>query len=1575
MPDTAYIDRLQKRIALRLKGAELPLVQSFAAVFWQRNPEEDLASRDLDDDAGATIEALRRLRDRAADEVTIAVMNPQSSRDGWGCAHTVAIVAAPNMPFMVDSLLMALSHDGSVTHHLNNVVLQVDRDDGGAVTALSENQQGNNRELLAYAEIDRLEDDELEALQSKLADIVVDLQAAVEDFRLMKAQVQAIIEDLEAHPPPLESAEVKEGIAFLQWLLADHFTFLGYREFSYADNQIQQTGTALGLQRIRRAASSRSLAEQPERTRSFLLEPRLLSFSKSGTRSRVHRPAYPDYVGIRRFDAEGNVTGELGLLGLYTSGVYWEFPERIPVLRRKVASVLTRSGLDPTGFDGKVFAQVVRTYPRDELFQIDEDALLETALAITDIHERRQVRVFTRFDSYGLFATTLVYMPRDLFSTAVRVRLHDLLVEVFDAEDADHDILLSESILVRVQFNLRIRPGSRPGVERKALEARISQLIRDWHSELSSALTQHFGESQGRRLHLKYADAFTAGYAERYDARAAADDIADLESLGDVTPLATRLYRLPEDPADTVRLKLFHRGPPLPLSDVVPTLENLGLRVLNEFPYPVTAQGAPAASIHAYRLDTNVPLDVSAVAADFNDAFVRIWQRQVEDDGFNRLILNAGLSWRQANVLRAYAQYIKQIRFGFSQQFISDTLYKHTDIAVHLVTFFEQRFEPAADADEAVNVALHEAIVNSLEEVELLNEDRILRRILEVMEATQRTNYFVGSAAEPRPVLSLKLIPASISDIPRPVPAYEIFVSAPHVEGVHLRGGSIARGGLRWSDRLEDYRTEVLGLVKAQVVKNAVIVPTGAKGGFVTKTNRNGADCYRDFIRGLLDVTDNLVDGAVVPPEDVKVLDAPDPYLVVAADKGTATFSDYANEIAEDYGFWLHDAFASGGSNGYDHKKMGITARGAWVSVQRHFAEQDINVQQDSITVLGIGDMSGDVFGNGMLCSEAIKLVAAFNHQHIFVDPTPDPAASFAERRRLFELPRSSWTDYDAGLISAGGGVFSRTAKSIAISPEMQRAFGIEATTLAPDQFIHELLQSPVQLIWMGGIGTYVKASGESHDDVGDRGNDHLRIDANQLRCTAVGEGGNLGLTQRARIEFALNGGAVNTDFIDNAGGVDCSDHEVNIKIALNALVASEDLTRKQRNRLLEDMTDAVADLVLANNYSQTRSLSVAVRHAASRTGEYQRLIHFLEVNAGLDRALEYVPTEDELSDRAVAGLGLTRPEFAVLMAYSKIHVKRALIESNVHEDATVRALALKPFPNQLLEAHADSLDTHRLVREIIATQLANEMIDRLGVSFVSHTLSFVGGDVADIARAYVVMSACFEFDAWFGDLRDCRELPAQTQFDVLLDIMRLGRRCVRWMTRHCDFSQPLVQHVEAFKPSIERLVAARDGAVGEQGSQWLARRDALISAGMPDALAQKSAGAAELATLLPMIDMARQRACDETRLAQATIEIGASLQLDWLNNRLMSITSASHWQAMERDTLLDDLFMRQNLLGALVLEQADGDPERWLSEHPSFHNAWLHTVEEAQHATGQEFSMYAILLRRLSDLCARQGC
>ena len=1570
----SYVTRLLDHIRNRLPDREFESAEQFARQFWSRTPEEDLAGRGVDDDAGATIEFWRSFQDRDPAEIQILVMNPERERNGWESRHTVVQIMAPDMPFMVDSVLIALSHDGLITHHLNNVVFAVDRDTQGRVTRTTLERDHASRELFIYAEIDRVDEEEVCTLKERLEHTVVELKAIVSDFLPMKEQLTAHVRELRKATLPVPDEEVDEAITFLEWLAADNFTFLGYREFAYADDMIRQTGESLGALRVRSRASERRLSDQPKNTQTFLLSPSLLSFSKSGTKSNVHRHAYPDYIGIKRFDANGRVVGECGFLGLYASRVYMEHPNNIPVVRQKVANVIGRSDLDPNGFDGKVLAQVLAIYPRDELFQIDEDELLENALAITYIHERRRTRLFTRFDDYGLFVNCLVYMPRNLFTTQSRIRVQNLLMETFDADDVEFDPHFRESILVRLQFILRIRPGSHPEVDTRALERKIVELTGDWVSDFHASAVQHFGETHSRQYLREYSLAFPAGYREHTSSSDAVEDVTSIEQLSAERNLLTRFYRHAQDPEEMLHLKVFHLGEPLPLSDIIPQLENMGLRVNGEQPYRITRASGPLVSILDFHLTYNEKINFANVSERFEEAFVHTWNGRTEDDGYNRLILGAGLDWRQVDVLRTYAKYMKQIRFGFSQDFISDTLDAHRTIAADLAHFFEQRFDPQSDGDQDV---LSERIVAALEEVELLNEDRILRKFLELMMATQRTNYFMREFdGAVKPYLSMKLAPPQISDMPLPRPMVEIFVCAPYFEGVHLRGGAIARGGLRWSDRLEDYRTEVLGLMKAQVVKNAVIVPTGAKGGFVLKASLGEVkldvvNCYRDFIRGLLDITDNIVQGQVVTPDNVRRYDGDDPYLVVAADKGTATFSDEANSIAEQYGFWLGDAFASGGSNGYDHKKMGITAKGAWVSVKQHFAEREIDVQRDPISVIGIGDMGGDVFGNGMLQSRSIRLVAAFNHLHIFVDPDPEPKAGYAERERLFGLPRSSWADYDVSLISAGGGIFSRRTKSVKITPEMAAVFRIDAKRLSPDELIHALLKAPVQLIWNGGIGTYVKAQSEDHADVGDRANDHLRVNAEELNCQVFGEGGNLGMTQKARISFDQLGGSVNTDFIDNSGGVDCSDHEVNIKIALNEIVAREEITIEQRNTLLTIMTDEVSDLVLANNRRQVQTLSLAQRHSQSRQGEYRRFLHRMETDHNLDRALEHLPADDELAERFGQGGGFARPELAVLLAYAKTHIKLQLLSSSIHEDPEIAREVLSAFPPTLVAEHAKALLNHRLRKEIVATQLANDIVDHMGVTFVVHLMGFVGGNVDEIVRAYYVAAEIFGVREKYRSIEQLDNVAADVKLGMQLELIRLGRRTTRWIFRHRLSATNVVELVNEFQTKIQALDEYRGQLMGRvRADRWEERVQHLIEARVPEPLARNAANAVDMAIALPVIDAADRTSTEPVAVAQAYATLGRELGLDWLTEHLGNLPSSSQWQAMERDSLLDDVTTHQGVLAARSIYAEGSDVSIWLSEHERFARSWRSVIEDAQHATVQDFSMFSIACRKLNDLC-----
>jgi len=1561
-----HADRVAQGITERLANDERRLASAFAQLFWSKSPDEDLVGRSISDDVGVTIENWRLFAQRPTEATRVLVNNSSHARDGWDSTHTTLRVISTDMPFVVDSLLMVLAQCGVTVHYLNNVVFTTTRDLQGDLIALTREPSSEARELFIHAEIDRLPDSEVLGLTELIEHSLRDVRACVTDFPAMRKRLSEWINHLQSLPATPQQIE---AIDFLNWLGDNHFTFLGYREFRYLDDTIVQVPeSTLGVLRLRGPASERRLSQQPAQTQAFLLEPDLLAFSKSGTLSRVHRPAYPDYVGLRLMDETGRVTGEWGFLGHYTSRVYLEHPNCIPTVRSKLNQIVTRSALDPNGFDGKVLAQVLATYPRDELLQISEDELFQQALAITHIHERRHTRVFTRTDRYGLFVTCLVFLPRDLYNTSLRERVQNLLVTEFGATHAEFQPYFSESILVRLHFTLRVQPGTQRHVESREIEQQIIAMTHDWVAELTSQAEIAFGESQGRLLVRKYAAGFAAGYRETYSARSAVDDIVRLEQVSESTPLVSHLYRRPEEKSSAFHIKLYHAHSALPLSDVIPALENMGLRVETETSQIVNQTGSRPIHLQDFLVHYSAPVDLAVSSERFAQAMTRIWFRDAENDRFNQLMLAANLSVDWIAVLRAYARYNKQLRFGFSQDFTADTLGKHPHAANLLCQIFSARFDPDYDSDPVEQ--LEADFVRYADSVVVLNEDRALRRLLELMLATDRTNFYQAG----RMVIALKLAPSRIAQVPSPVPAHEIFISATHVEGLHLRGGPIARGGLRWSDRNEDYRTEVLGLVKAQTVKNAVIVPTGAKGGFVVRNQSpldrlsEGKRCYADFVGGLLDVTDNIVNGAIQHPARTRCHDGEDPYLVVAADKGTATFSDLANSISMARGFWLGDAFASGGSNGYDHKQMGITARGGWISVRRHFAELGIDVQSEQTTVLGIGDMAGDVFGNGMLLSNAIALVAAFNHQHIFIDPNPDTRVAHQERSRLFSLDRSTWADYNEALISAGGGVFRRDVKRIAITPEMRTRFALEADALSPDELIHELLKAPVDLLWNGGIGTYIKAAHETHEQVGDRANDGVRVDATELRCRAIGEGGNLGLTQAARVAFGEMGGRLNTDFIDNSAGVDCSDHEVNIKILLNELVAAGELTLKHRNRILLDMTGEVADLVLANNDQQTLTISLAEQHSLGRQDEYRRFIIALERDMGLNRTLEGLPGDAELQERARSGRVLTRPELAVLVAYAKMHIKKELVTGNFASDPAAHALLHSAFPASMVNQFERELQRHRLRTQIIGTQAANVIVHHLGITSLMHLREMVGGTVDEVARAFFAAYRCLDLQThWLAIER--ASTTAQVKSAMRLELLEVARHATRWLLRNRRAAGSIDSLAAEFAPALTDIHDRRLTLLGpSRAAQARSRIEAWQAAGVSRELATRTAEASAWVTAFAIGDAAATGHVDIAIVAEHHTTLGGALALDSLAEKLLAIEPATHWQAMERDILVEDVTAAQSRLAAS--SAASGlSADDWLQDHDSQRLNWQAIVRDLTQSQSGEFAMLTMTCRKLNDL------
>jgi glutamate dehydrogenase len=1436
---------------------------------------------------------------------------------------------------------------------------------GGDTTA-----DGSRFESYIHVEVDRFSEPErIQALADGLQRVLGDVRAAVEDWRAMQAAAHTAIEALAQRAAqkgvtPHERAEIDEAQAFLDWMLARHFTFLGYRDYELVERDGEHylqgvAGTGLGvLREARRDASTPDATRLSPGAIGIIQESAPIFLTKANSRASVHRPGYLDYVGVKRFDAQGRVCGERRFLGLYTSTVYMVPADEIPLVRRKVAEVIGRTGFLPNGHLAKTLATILEQYPRDELFQINVDQLADIALGILRLQERQRTRLFVRRDRFDRFVSCLVFVPREKFNTDLRVRVQNLLQAAYHGTGVEFTPQLSESMLARIHITVRTEPGHVPDVDVNELEARIVETTRRWQDDLSDALREQLGEERGTRALRRYMQAFPAGYREDYAARVAVRDVELIEPLlnaapvahasaasaasaAGATPLAMQLYRPLEAPSGTLRFKIYQAGEPIALSRSLPMLEHLGVRVNDERPYRIEPADTGVVWMHDFGMTSldGADVDLEHARARFEDAFARIWAGDVENDDLNRLVLQAGLTWREVRILRAYAKYIRQVGSTFSNAYIESALTGNPSIAGMLVRLFLARFDPALSEQARASQAerLRAQIHAALEDVPNLDEDRILRQFLGVLEATLRTNYFQTGkdGVTQKAYLSFKFDPSKVPGLPDPKPMFEIWVYSPRVEGVHLRGGRVARGGLRWSDRREDFRTEVLGLVKAQMVKNTVIVPVGSKGGFVVKQPPSPGDrdaylaegvaCYQTFLRGLLDLTDNYVDGQLVPPPQTVRIDGDDPYLVVAADKGTATFSDYANAISAEYGFWLGDAFASGGSVGYDHKKMAITARGAWESVKRHFSEMGVDTQTQDFTVIGIGDMSGDVFGNGMLLSKHIRLVAAFDHRHIFLDPAPDAATSFAERERMFQLPRSSWADYDTRLISEGGGVFPRTAKAIALSPQVRELIGTDATEMAPTDLLRALLKAPVDLLYNGGIGTYVKASTETHAQVGDRANDGLRVNGAELRCKVVAEGGNLGLTQLGRIEYAQHGGRINTDAIDNSAGVDCSDHEVNIKILLGLVVTDGEMTLKQRNTLLAEMTEEVGRLVLSDNYLQTQALSLGRLRAAAALDGDARFMRYLERAQRLVRAIEFLPDDEALDARRAAGAGLTSPERAVLMAYSKMWLYDVLLESDLPDADFVAQDLPSYFPTPLASRCGAAMLRHPLKREILATMHANALVNRAGVTFVHRLSEETGAEPADVVRASLAARGAYDLDALWRevDALDAR-VSHETQASLFAAIAQWHEQATLWFLRRRLTDVP--QTVERLRGVLDPILPTLDTLVsGDAADDARIKAQAMIDAGVPSSLAQTAAGIGARVALLDIAEVASTSGREPALAAQVYFALDAPLGYGWLQTGVLGLPMQTHWQRLARATLLEELSVLRRRLTASVLEGGDG--------------------------------------------------
>lgn len=1529
--------------------------------------------------------------------------------------HTTVLIVNDDMPFLVDSVTAELERMEMAPHLLIYPHLSVRRDKQGKLTSLLDQQGGKTPaestvESLMHIEVsDITEDGFAERLVDNLTSILNDVHVAVRDWQVMRRSSAHIAADFDGPSPGVSADQAEEVADFLTWLHDDHFTFLGYRRFSFSKKGKAQTlhidhKKGLGVLTKARLTVFDGVADNapiPPQFSAFLDSSNILLIVKANQRATVHRRVHYDAVAIKIFDEKGRPNGMHLFVGLFTADVYTNSPSFVPVLRRKIDRIRDSVGYRKHSHDGKALQNIMENLPRDELFESSDEYLLETAVGILHLQQRVRPAVFMRLDQFERFASILVFVPRDQYDTALRVAIADILVKALDGRLSRYFTQVTDSPLARVHYIVATRPGHVPDIDKEDIEARVVRAAQSWTDDLHTALVEAHGESRGERIADTYAHAFPISYREHYEPQTAVDDIARIDACLQNNNVGIHVYQPPGATAGTVHFKIYNPGGPIPLSDAIPVLEHMGFRVIGEDPFQIRPMGSTGGRgpvmLHDFEMAiaTAHVVDISQVCAGIEEAFLRVWSGGVESDGFNKLVALGGLGWREVVILRAYAKYLRQAAFRFSQPYIEDALAAHPQIAALLTKLFLTTLDPALHTpakrkkSEAAITKIRKEINRSLEQVSSADEDRILRRYLNLIDCTLRTNFFQsGEDGAPKSYLSFKLNSRGIDELPLPRPMVEVFVYSPRVEAIHLRGGKVARGGLRWSDRREDFRSEILGLVKAQMVKNAVIVPTGSKGGFVVKQppstggreamQQEGIECYKTLQRGLLDITDNVVKDKIVHPKNVVRRDEDDPYLVVAADKGTATFSDIANGVSEDYGFWLGDAYASGGSVGYDHKAMGITARGAWESVKRHFREMGIDTQSEDFTCIGVGDMSGDVFGNGMLLSKHIKLVAAFNHLHIFIDPDPNAAKSYIERERLFKLPRSSWADYNTKLISKGGGIFDRSAKSLKLTPQIKALLDLNKSDITPTELITAILKSRTDLLFFGGIGTYIKGSGESHADASDRANDSLRIDGEDLRVKVVGEGANLGLTQRGRIEAAAAGVRLNTDAIDNSAGVDCSDHEVNIKILLNDEMNSGKLTLKARNKTLVEMTNEVAQLVLRDNYQQTQTISQLQKRGSAALEDQQRTMKFWEREGLLNREIEYLPSDEEIQERIAAGQGLSRPELSVFLPYGKMWLYEKIVASDLPDDPLVEEDLINYFPTKLRKVSLGAIKKHKLRREIIATVITNSFVNRVGPSFLTNVMDRTGLGPVDIARAYTVTRAAYGLrDLWNAIESLDNKVPADTQMDMLLEITRMIERSVLWMLRHAPTPMNMGATIKKLKPGVDELRKTLSVVCSDEVASYVkSQADSYISKGVPKNTAQSVATFYRLSSANEISTAAEATKQTQANVAKLYFLVGQRFGLDSLLERAESFSSGSHWDKLAVSAAIEELYGHQATITRTIIggakkktQSIDKVLEAWVSKNAASIDRYDQVLTEVKNAESLSLSMLTVAIRQLNAM------
>jgi glutamate dehydrogenase len=1530
----------------RLRQPDDPLLADYLPLYYAELPEGDVDDRKLDDIYAVAVAHLAAGRRRAPGETIVRLISPDRDRDGWHSPHSVLLVVTDDMPFLVDTTRMVLERHGLGVHLLVHPMLAVERRADDTLVGVA--AEGNRIEAWTQIELDRIDDAVARAVEADVVRAIEDVRRVVEDFPAMRSRMD----------------ELSAIDAILPWLADGQFVFLGAADYDRASDGTLTLHEGTGLGQLREYEGIDPPPVPGDRP---------VVIARSDARATVFRDERQTVVIVRPDDVT-----ERRFVGLLATNAYRVSVLDIPRVGAEARQVLDLTETRIHAHAGRATRTVLENLPRDLVLELEPPRLRQLVTDIVGLQERQLVRVFEVPDPVGPWATVLVYLPRNRFTAELPERVADAVASAYDAEQRTFETMVGASSLARIAVSVR-RPATAGGVDLAGLERTIDELSTSWPERLRATLVGALGEEAGNDLFDRVGRHAPAAYRAAVVPERALGDIRRIASLLDgADELTTSLGRDVDAPPGERRFRVYRQGASAALSELLPLLDHLGLEALDEQPYMFRAGGQ---KVFLYDIGVRVPLAVELDEhrrADLQAAFCALEAGEVESDDFNRLVLGAGLTAREVTIVRTYAKYLRQIGFGFSQQYVEDTLNAHPRLVADLVALFHARLDPAVTDRQSECGELSARCASALDAIPSLDDDRICRAFKTLIEATVRTNYY-----RDRQAVAVKLDPSRIPELPLPRPRHEVWVCGPRVEGVHLRGGPIARGGLRWSDRREDFRTEILGLMKAQMVKNAVIVPTGAKGGFVVKRpppdpeamRDEVVDCYRVFIRSLLDLTDNLVSGpngtTVVHPPDTVIHDEDDPYLVVAADKGTATFSDIADEISLDYGYWLGDAFASGGSTGYDHKAMGITARGAWESVRRHASVLGKNADTDPLTVVGIGDMSGDVFGNGMLRSRALRLVAAFDHRHVFIDPDPDPELAFAERRRLFELPRSSWADYDPTLISPGGGVYPRTQKSIELSPQARAVLGAPSGPLTPNEVVSAVLQAPVDLLWNGGIGTYVKASTETNADVGDRANDGVRVNGSELRCRMVVEGGNLGLTQLGRIEYALGGGLVHTDAIDNSAGVDCSDHEVNMKILLDSLVDAGELTGRQRNELLGSMTDEVAELVLANNRAQTLALLIARRQALPMVNVHARYIDVLESEGWLDRSLEFMPSDKQLAERQAAGAGLQTPEFAVLIAYTKNANVAEMVRSSLPDEPLLDADLLAYFPVELRRRYEDAIKAHPLRREIIATAVGNQMVNLSGISFDNRMTEDTGASVVDVTRAWIVAREVFRFPELWAEIDALTgEVALDTQLELFLDCRRMVERGALWLLRHRRPPIDVAAAVAQFRPGLAKLATTLEPALtGRMADMVHSGEASRLAAGVPEQLAERAGVWPLLHTGFDLIELAERYDRDVAFVARVDWETFDRLDLLWLWEGIGALPRSDRWQTQARSALRDEVLAVMVELTRTVIESAGGSVDAWLEANERSVVRAGAMFTEIRRAESYDLTALSVALRQLRNL------